>query len=156
MADPELVQRAYTAILRHNVERGVAPHYTQLARDLGVSPDDARELQREAAGAVVGCWISHDTDYVHSWAPFSNLPTQYRIRVDGAENWYAQCGLEALAVRWLFPGQEVQIDAPCLDCGEPIRLRFRDDAILELDPPEAVAHTVTSFAGPREYSSAYR
>ena len=90
MADSDLVQRAYTAILRHNVERGVAPHYTRLARELGVSPDEARDLQREAAGAAVGCWISHDTDYVHSWAPFSNLPKQYRISVDGEEQGYAQ------------------------------------------------------------------
>ena len=52
--------------------------------------DEARALQREATDAVIGCWISHDTDYVHSWAPFSNLPTQYRVSVEGERKWYAQ------------------------------------------------------------------
>ena len=90
MAEPELVQRAYTTILRYNIEHGAAPHFTELARELDVSPDEARALQRETTDAVIGCWISHDTDYVHSWAPFSNLPTQYRVSVEGEQKWYAQ------------------------------------------------------------------
>ena len=45
-----------------------------------------------------------------------------------------------LAVRWLFPGTEVRIDAHCLDCGEPILIRMRDEEILEVDPPTMVGH----------------
>ncbi len=45
-----------------------------------------------------------------------------------------------LAVRWLFPGTEVRIDTHCLDCGEPILIRMRDEEILELDPPTIVGH----------------
>lgn len=90
MAEPSMVQQAYTAIIRHSVETGTAPHYTELAKMLGVAPDEARDLQREAAGSAAGCWISHDTDYVHSFAPFSNLPTQYRVSVDGQQKWYGQ------------------------------------------------------------------
>ncbi len=90
MSQPDLVQRAYTAIIRHSVDYGSAPHYTELARSLGVPPDEARALQEEAAKASVGCWISHDTDYIHSFAPFSNLPTQYRISVEGVQKWWAQ------------------------------------------------------------------
>jgi len=59
-------------------------------------------------------------------------------------------------VRWLFPGKEVRIDAPCLDCGEPIVVRMRDEEILEVDPPETVGHTVTSFMKRDGGSSAYR
>jgi len=90
MADPEMIQQAYSTILRYSVDNGVAPHYTELARLLGVAPDDAREVQREAAGTAVGCWISADTDYIHSFAPFSNLPTQYRVSVEGEQKWYGQ------------------------------------------------------------------
>jgi hypothetical protein len=43
-------------------------------------------------------------------------------------------------VRWLFPGTEVRIDSPCLDCGEPIVVRMRDEEILEVDPPTTVGH----------------
>lgn len=90
MPESEQVQQAYTAILKHSIENGVAPHYTTLAKTLGTTPDEARELQTEAARASIGCWISHDTDYIHSFAPFSNLPTQYRVSVDGVQKWYGQ------------------------------------------------------------------
>lgn len=59
-------------------------------------------------------------------------------------------------MRWLFPGKEVRIDAPCLDCGEPIVVRMRDEELLEVDPPETVGHTVVSFMKRSDFSSAYR
>jgi hypothetical protein len=45
-----------------------------------------------------------------------------------------------LAVRWLFPGTEVRIDTHCLDCGEPIFIRMRDEEILEVNPATTVGH----------------
>jgi len=48
--------------------------------------------------------------------------------------------LEVLAVRWLFPGTEIRIDTRCLDCGEPILVRMRDEEILEVSPPATVGH----------------
>jgi hypothetical protein len=48
--------------------------------------------------------------------------------------------MEVLAVRWLFPGTEVRIDTRCLDCGEPILIRMRDEEILKVDPPTTVGH----------------
>ena len=45
---------------------------------------------RTVTRASVGCWISHETDYIHSFAPFSNLPTQYKVSVDGEQKWYGQ------------------------------------------------------------------
>ena len=41
-------------------------------------------------GARIGCWNSPRTDYIGSWAPFSNTPTQYLISVDGVQKWYGQ------------------------------------------------------------------
>jgi hypothetical protein len=87
-----MVQQAYTKILEGFVADGRAPHYTELADDLGVSPDAARELQREAADAAPAatCWLAHDTDHIESWAPFSNVPTHIRLSVDGISKWYGQ------------------------------------------------------------------
>lgn len=59
-------------------------------------------------------------------------------------------------MRWLFPGKEIRIDAPCLDCGEPIVVRMRDEEILEVNPPAAVGHTIVSFMRRSEHSSSYR
>jgi hypothetical protein len=141
-----LIQRAYTAVVEYFVKTGRAPHYTELAGTLGVPPDEARQLQHKAAESSIACWFVKDTDYVESWAPFSNVPTHHRVTIDGQQKWYGQWGIEVLAVRWLFPGTEVRIDSNCLDCGQPIRIRMRDDKILEIDPPTAVAHMNSPLA----------
>ena len=49
-------------------------------------------------------WLHPETDYVASFPPLNNLPTQYRITVRGEQKWFAQCGFEATSVTWLFPG----------------------------------------------------
>ena len=50
MADSILVQKAYTAVVKHFMGTGRAPHYTELAETLERQPDEARDVQREAAG----------------------------------------------------------------------------------------------------------
>jgi hypothetical protein len=92
VTDPNLTQRAFTTILEHFVVTGRAPHYIELADALNIGVQEAREVQRSAveASPVAGCWLAHDTDHIESWAPFSNVPTQYLISVDGLQKWYGQ------------------------------------------------------------------
>ena len=52
-----------------------------------------------------------------------------------------------LAVRWLFPGKTVHVDAPCLDCGEPIAIEMRDEQLLSTHPEGIVGCTNTEFPG---------
>ena len=63
--------------------------------------------------------------------------------------------MESLAVRWLFPGREVVVDSRCLDCGGSIRLRTRDEEILEIDPETAVGYMPSPFAASRVGSKAF-
>jgi hypothetical protein len=63
--------------------------------------------------------------------------------------------MESLAVRWLFPGQEVVVDSRFLDCGGPIRLRMRDEEILGIDPRTAVGYMPSPFAASRVGSAAF-
>lgn len=51
-----------------------------------------------------------------------------------------------LAVRWLFPGTQIHIETRCLDCGDPISIRMRDDEILEMNPATTVGHMNLPFA----------
>ena len=87
-----LTQKAYTAVLNHFVATGRAPHYVELAEALEIGAEQAREVQRAAVDAapLASCWLAHDTDYIESWAPFSNVPTHYLISVDGIQKWYGQ------------------------------------------------------------------
>jgi len=90
MKEATLVQRAYTAVLAQLIKTGRAPHYTELATTLGLRPEEARQIQREAAESSIACWFAKDTDYVESWAPFSNVPTHYLVTIEGDQKWYGQ------------------------------------------------------------------
>lgn len=90
--DNSQIQQAYTTVLEYFIEHGRAPHYVELASILNINIDEARVLIRDTAAAapIASCWLSHDTDYIESWAPFSNVPTHNRISVDGDQKWYGQ------------------------------------------------------------------
>lgn len=128
------LDETYHYILSTFVERGQAPHYTEIAARFGEPVEQGRQRLRELMAQRLPNWLFPDTDLVASFAPFNNLPTQYRISVDGAQRWFAQCGLESLATTWMFPGKQVSIDAPCLDCGEPLHVEVIDGEIANADP----------------------
>ena len=86
----ELVQRAYTAVIEYFIKTGRAPHYTELGEVLGLPPEEARLAQHQAADSAIACWFVKDTDYVESWAPFSNVPTHHLVTIGGSQKWYGQ------------------------------------------------------------------
>lgn len=128
------LDETYHYILSTFVERGQAPHYTEIAARFGVPVEDGRKRLHELMAARLPNWLFPDTDLIASFAPFNNLPTQYRLSVDGEQRWFGQCGLESLATTWLFPSKRVSIDAPCLDCGGPLHVEIIDGEIQKADP----------------------
>ena len=149
MADPRLLDQLFTRIMRGLVDTGRAPHYAELARALNVSVPDGRQLLLDVMQAYPIGWLHPDTDYIASFPPLNNLPTQYRVSVRGEQKWFAQCGFEATSVTWLFPGETVRVEAPCLDCGDPVTLEMRDGAIRWVDPPTVVGHLNYGFGASR-------
>lgn len=135
MADPQQLDRTFHFVMESFVQRGQAPHYIEIAQAFSVSPEEGKQLLHELMSAGLAAWLYPDTDLISSFAPFNNLPNQYRITIGGQQKWFGQCGLESLAVGWLFPGQEIQIETVCLDCGEPIRVGIRDGVVQSQDPP---------------------
>ena len=77
-------------IMKRMVETGQAPFYTEIAQELGVSADKGRKALHDLFSEMIPGWLYPDTDLITSFAPFNNLPTQYRITVDGAQKWFGQ------------------------------------------------------------------
>ena len=50
-------------------------------------------------------------------------------------------------MRWLFPGKTIRVEAPCLDCGEPMVVEMRDEEISITDPAETVGYTSGEVGG---------
>ena|SRR5262245_45928051 len=65
------------------------------------------------------------------------------------QKWFAQCGFETTSVTWLFPGQTVRVEAPCLDCGDPMVIEMRDGEFQRVDPPGIIGHLNYGFGPSR-------
>jgi hypothetical protein len=90
MADTQRLDRTYHFILETFVKRGYAPHYTEIAKVFSVQPEEGKKFLHELMDTKLPIWLYPNTDLVASFAPFNNMPTQYRITVDGQQKWCAQ------------------------------------------------------------------
>jgi hypothetical protein len=91
MSEPSQLDKVFQIIMNRMVETGQAPHYTEIAAELGVSPEEGRKaLQELFSPPMFPGWLYPNTDYISSFPPFSNLPTQHRITIDGQQKWFGQ------------------------------------------------------------------
>ncbi len=91
MVEKDQLDRTYHYIMSTFVETGHAPHYTEVANKFGVKPDEGRKLLHDLIDThVMPMWLYPGTDLIVSFAPFNNLPNQYRISVDGQQKWFGQ------------------------------------------------------------------
>ena len=91
MDEKNLFDRTYNFIMIRMVETGQAPHYTEIATELGVPVEEGRKALHDLfSQRMTAAWLFPDTDFITSFAPFNNLPTQYRITINGQQKWFAQ------------------------------------------------------------------
>jgi hypothetical protein len=90
MSELSQLDRTYSFILKRMVEPGQAPFYTEIAQELGVSVEEGRKALHALLGTGIAAWVFPNTDYIASFSPFSNLPTQYRITIVGQQKWFGQ------------------------------------------------------------------
>lgn len=90
MTDPTMLDKAFHLIMKRMVEAGQAPFYTELAAALGISVEEGRNILHDLFSSDIPGWLFPRTDLIVSFAPFNNLPTQYRITIDGQQKWFGQ------------------------------------------------------------------
>lgn len=91
MSTPGELDRAYHIIIEEMIATGQAPPYTDIASQLGVSPEKGRKTLRKLFSTFgFPGWLDPRTDNIVSFAPFNNLPTHYRLTIDGIQKWFGQ------------------------------------------------------------------
>ena len=90
MSESSLLDPAFHFIMKRMVQTGQAPHYTEIARALKLSMEEGRKTLHALFAAGVPGWLHPGTDLISSFAPFNNLPTQYRLTIDGQQKWFGQ------------------------------------------------------------------
>ncbi len=140
MQEQERLNKTYQIIMQRMLDTGQAPHYTEIAAELDVPVEEGRQALHELFSAGFPGWLYPNTEYICSFPPFNNLPTQYRITIDGEQKWFGLCGFESLSVSSLVPGKIVRVDAPCLDCGAPLGVEMKNGKIIKSEPEEMVGY----------------
>jgi hypothetical protein len=90
MSEATKLDKTFHYIMQCMVETGQAPHYTEIAKELGVSMEEGRRTLHELFSKRIPGWLAPNTDFIASFAPFNNQPTQFRITVDGQQKWFGQ------------------------------------------------------------------
>jgi hypothetical protein len=85
MAEIVLLDQAYHCVMQRLIDTGQAPHYTKSASELGLEMEVGKQPLHELIDSGIPAWLHPQTDYIVSFAPFHNLPTQYRITVNGEQ-----------------------------------------------------------------------
>jgi hypothetical protein len=91
MRDSSRLDRTFHIIVKRMIATGQAPHFTEIAAELDVSPAEGRKALHDlfSTRGFPG-WLYPRTDNIVSFPPFNNLPTQHRLTIDGQQKWFAQ------------------------------------------------------------------
>ena len=90
MGQTTVLDKTFHFIMTRMVETGQAPFYTEIAAELGVSAEEGHKALQDLFSERIPGWLFPRTDLISSFAPFNNLPTQYRITVEGEQKWFGQ------------------------------------------------------------------
>lgn len=92
MVEMQQLDRTYHFIMESFIARGQAPHFTEIARAFAVPAEEGKRRLHALMQAEqpLPIWLFPNTDLIASFSPFNNLPTQYRISVEGQQKWFAQ------------------------------------------------------------------
>ena len=90
MSEISQLEKTYSFVLKRFVETGQAPFYIEIASELGVSIEEGRKALHALFGLGTAAWLFPKTDYIASFSPFNNIPTQYRITIEGQQKWFGQ------------------------------------------------------------------
>ena len=90
MSESTQLDRTYAFIIKRFIETGQAPFYIEIASELSISVEEGRKALHELLRAGMAAWVFPNTDYIASFSPISNLPTQYRITIEGQQKWFGQ------------------------------------------------------------------
>ncbi len=81
----------FKMIMDRMIATGQAPGYEDIAAELGLSPVEGRkELRGLFSKFGFPGWLEPKTDRILSLAPFNNVPNNYRLTIDGRQQWFGQ------------------------------------------------------------------
>lgn len=120
----DLETRVKLAIYHHFAVTTRRPDAADIARAVGISPDEARQAFGRLYQSRV-LYLEPDGATIRMAPPFSGVPTQHRVVADGKE-YFANCAWDALGIPAALkkPGTAF---SRCEQSGAPLELAVRLD-----------------------------
>ena len=85
------LNQTFQIILQRFITSGEAPNHLEIASALGISPKEGRKLLRKLFSSLAfPGWFLPKTDEIASFAPFSHIPNNYILTIDGEQKWFGQ------------------------------------------------------------------
>ncbi len=115
-------------VFRRAAETAHVPQPAQIAEALRLSPAEVQEaLQHLAAGKVL--ILAANDGNIWAANPFCAVPSGFRVAAAGKIYW-GICIWDALGIPAAL-GTDAVIQAPCGDCGEPMRLEVKEGRLAQ-------------------------
>ena len=91
MQKKKILDKTFLIILEKFIATGKGPDYSEIAAKVGVPAPEGRKLLRKVFSPLgFPGWFTPKTDDIASFAPFSNIPNNYKLTIDGEQKWFAQ------------------------------------------------------------------
>jgi hypothetical protein len=145
MNEPSQVDKTFNIIMKKMVDTGQAPHYTEIASEMNVSMEEGRKALHVLFHLEFppGC-IQIPSTFARFLRSITFPPSTVSLLIVSKSG-----SVNEDSSRWrfsrLFPGKTVQVDAPCLDCGTPIRVEMKDGVFQNTEPDGLVGYTSVPF-----------
>lgn len=122
-------------IYTHAAATGAIPSSATIATELGYSVEEARAALSEL-GAARRIVLHPESGEIWMAAPFSAVPTRFRVVGNGAE-WWANCAWDMFGIPAMLR-QSARVEAKCADCGETLVIEV--DGATGPRPSEGLVH----------------
>ena len=91
MAQSPDLNKTFHVTTEWMIATGKASSYTEIAAELGVPATEGQKALRKLFSTFgFPGWLDPKTDTIMSFAPFSNVPNNYRLTIDGEQKWFGQ------------------------------------------------------------------
>lgn len=130
-ASDSLDQAVRMFVFERAAATGAIPQVGDIARTLDRAADDvAATLQRLAAAKVL--ILAPYGGEIWAANPFCAVPSGFRVDANGNQYW-GICIWDALGIVAALNASDASISAPCGDCGEVLRLEFRNRELVDAE-----------------------
>ena len=89
MSGTEVLDKTFNFIMKQMVDTGHAPHYTEIAAELGITPEEGRKTMHTLFESRIHGRLYPIYGFYRVVCAFNNQPTQFRVTIEGQQKWFA-------------------------------------------------------------------